>query len=189
MFVPAETSFGAPRVVLAAVGPRMTEVAAEVADGMIAHAFSTPRYLAEVTLPAVERGLAKAGRARADFEIVCPAFVVSGATDEARARSRSAVCQQIAFYGSTPAYRPVLELHGWGDLQSELNRLSKAGEWVEMGTLIDADILQAFAVVAEPDAVANSLRQRLGGLVDTWLCTFDTGDTDAQHALVSALQA
>jgi probable F420-dependent oxidoreductase len=188
MFVPADTSHGAPRVVLAAVGPKMTEVAAEVADGMLAHGFTTRRYLEEVTLPAIERGLAAAGRSRADFEIVCPTIVVSGPTEEAWAQSRTAVCQQIAFYGSTPAYRPVLELHGWGDLQSELNRLSKAGQWVEMGTLIEDDILREFAIVEEPQNVAASLKRRCDGLIDTWLCTNDGGSDAARHELVSALR-
>jgi probable F420-dependent oxidoreductase len=188
MFVPADTRQGAPRVVLAAVGPKMTEVAAEVADGLIAHAFSTRRYLEEVTLPAVERGLAASGRSRDDFEIVCPTFVVSGSTEEAREQSRLAITRQIAFYGSTPAYRPVLELHGWGDLQTELNRLSKAGQWVEMGTLIDDDILREFAIVEEPQAVAEQLKRRCAGLIDTWLCTYDAGGPEAQHELVSAVR-
>ena len=112
----------------------MTEVAGEVCDGFLCHGFTTERYLREVTLPALERGLAKAGRTLEGFEIIGPAFVVTGATPRRRSRRASSTCkQQIAFYGSTPAYRPVLELHGWGDLQDELNALSKQGEWVEMG--------------------------------------------------------
>jgi probable F420-dependent oxidoreductase len=189
MFVPADKSAGPPRVVLAAVGPRMTEVAAEVADGMIAHGFTTKRYVEEVTLPAVLRGLEKLGRARSDFEIVCPVMVVSGTTEAAREASKTAIRQQLAFYGSTPAYRPVLELHGWGELQTELNRLSKGGQWVEMGTLIDDDMLDAFAVTAEsPAEIATALRERLDGLIDTWQCTYDTGDAEAQRALVEALR-
>jgi hypothetical protein len=82
------------------------------------------------------------------------------------AKAAKGVREQIAFYGSTPAYRPVLELHGWGDLQSELNTLSKRGEWVQMGELIDDDILNAFAVVAPLDQVAAEVRSRFGDLVD-----------------------
>src|SRR5205823_14175322 len=103
-------------------------------------------YLRDVTLPALERGLAKAGRTRSGFEISCPTFVITGATEEEAANADKAVRQQIAFYGSTPAYRGVLEKHGWGELQPELNRLSKQSEWVEMGTLITDDVLDAFAV-------------------------------------------
>ena len=126
----------------------MTEVAGEVGDGLLVHGFSTERYLREVSLPALERGAAKAGKTRADLTVSYPGFVVTGANEEDVAAATKAVREQIAFYGSTPAYRPVLELHGWGDLQTELNTLSKRGEWVKMGELIDDDVLDAFAVVA-----------------------------------------
>jgi len=108
MFTPTNTDFGAPRVFLAAVGPMMTEVAGEVADGVIVHAFTTEKYLRETTIPALERGFAKAGKTRADFEIAYPVFVVTGQNEEQMRESRSAVTKQIAFYGSTPAYKPVL---------------------------------------------------------------------------------
>lgn len=166
MFVPGPNPYGDPAVVLAAVGGLMTEVAGEVADGLILHAFTTERYVREVTIPALERGFAKSGRARADFEISGPLFVVTGATEEDMAEAARATKQQIAFYGSTPAYRSVLELHGWGDLGDELNRLSKRGEWVRMGELIDDEILDTFAVVAEPEEVAGRVKARYGDLVD-----------------------
>ncbi len=166
MFDPGPNPYGDPAVMLAAVGGLMTEVAGEVADGLILHAFTTERYVREVTLPALERGFAKSGRSRTDFEISGPLFVVTGATDEEMAASVQATKQQIAFYGSTPAYRPVLDLHGWGDLGDELNRLSKRGEWVQMGELVDDDVLDTFAVVAEPEQVAARMRGRYGDLVD-----------------------
>jgi probable F420-dependent oxidoreductase len=165
-FNPGPNPHGAPKVWLAAVGERMTEVAGEVADGMLLHGFTTERYVREVTLPALERGFARAGRTRAGFEVGGPLFVVTGSTDEEMAAARQATKQQIAFYGSTPAYRPVLELHGWGEVGDELNTMSKRGQWVEMGELITDDMLEAFAVVAEPDDVAPMLRARYGPLVD-----------------------
>ena len=189
MFTPRNCKYGPARVTLAAVGPLMTEVAGEVADGMIAHAFTTERYVREVTLPALERGFAKSGRSRKDFEITCPVFVVSGADEEAHAASRASVTQQIAFYGSTPAYRPVLEMHGWGDLQLELNRMSKAGQWVEMGTLITDEILAEFAIVAEPGKVASALAERFGDVVDQWMGTFATNDPEQEREMLKALQA
>jgi len=185
MFTPTNTQHGAPRVFLAAVGPLMTEVAGEVADGLIAHGFTTERYLREVTLPAVEMGLAKAGRSRASFAISCPVFVVTGADERSWQASRDGVCKQIAFYGSTPAYRGVLELHGWGPLQTELNRLSKLGRWDEMGGLIDDRILDAFAVVAEPDQVAHKLKQRYAGAIDRVLCTFGGANVDERAAIAT----
>jgi probable F420-dependent oxidoreductase len=150
----------------------MTEVAGEVADGMLVHAFTTPRYLAEVTLPAVAAGLAKGGRSRADFQLCYPAFVVTGKDEKEWEAMRTGVSRQVAFYGSTPAYRGVLELHGWGELQSELNALSKQGEWVAMGERITDEMLEEFAVVAEPAKVATRLRERFGGKIDRILCTF-----------------
>jgi probable F420-dependent oxidoreductase len=169
-FSPEPNPFGAPKVFLAAVGEKMTEAAGEVADGIIIHGFTTERYVREVTLPAIERGLARAGRERSSFEVSGPLFVVTGATEEELAAARRGTQQQIAFYGSTPAYRGVLELHGWGDLQTELNSLSKQGEWAKMGDLIDDEILQTFAVVAEPEGVGAELTSRYAGVVDR--CSF-----------------
>ncbi len=167
-FTPPPSPHGPPAVYLAAVGPKMTAVAGEVADGLLAHGFTTTDYLRDVTLPALEAGAAAAAtpRTRGDVTISLPAFVVTGVDDESTEAAATAVRGQIAFYGSTPAYRPVLEHHGWGDLQTDLNRLSKEKRWKEMGTLIDDDVLAAFAVVAEPDAVAEGLLARFGGAVD-----------------------
>jgi len=151
---------------LAAVGPHMTEVAGEVADGLLIHGFTTERYVREVTIPSLERGFARAGRTREGFEISGPIFVVTGADEQSFAAAKQGTQQQVAFYGSTPAYRGVLELHGWGELGDELNAMSKRGQWVEMGDLITDDILDAFAVVAEPDDVAPMLRARYGPLID-----------------------
>jgi len=165
-FNPGPNPYGNPSVHLAAVGELMTEVAGEVADGIILHAFTTERYVREVTLPALERGWAKAGKTRSDFEISGPMFVVSGSNEQELEEARRGVREQIAFYGSTPAYRGVLELHGWGDLQDELNTLSKRGEWEAMGDLITDEILETFAVVAEPEDVPTAMLARYGGLVD-----------------------
>jgi probable F420-dependent oxidoreductase len=173
MFTPTNNSYGPPRVVVAAVGPKMTEVVGEVADGMLVHAFTTEKYLREVTLPALEKGLATSGRDRAALELCLPSFIVTGRDEKHWEAARRSTAKQIAFYGSTPAYRPVLEVHGWGELQSELNTLSKRGEWDAMGERISDDILEQFAVVAEPAAVVSALRSRWGGLVDRMLCTFD----------------
>ena len=132
----------------------MTEVAGEVGDGFLVHGFSTERYLREVSLPALERGAAKAGKTRARSHSLLSRLRRHGSRRQEHGCGRQGVREQIAFYASTPAYRPVLELHGWGDLQPELNTLSKHGEWEKMGELIDDDILNAFAVVAPLDQVA-----------------------------------
>jgi probable F420-dependent oxidoreductase len=165
-FNPGPNRYGLPRIFLAGVGPAMTEVAGEVADGVILHGFTTERYAREVTMPALARGLAKAGRDRAGFEVCGPLFVVTGTTDEEFDAARAATKQQLAFYGSTPAYRPVLELHGWGDLQDELNTRSKRGEWVAMADAITDDMVETFAVVAKPEDIPTRMLDRFGDVVD-----------------------
>jgi probable F420-dependent oxidoreductase len=165
-FNPGPNPYGDPKVFLAAVGERMTEVAGEVADGLLAHAFTTEQYLREVTLPALERGLAKVGKTRADIEISCPVFIVTGTTEEDRVKADRGTREQLAFYGSTPAYRTVLEHHGWGDLQTDLNAMSKQGKWQEMGTLITDDMVETFAVVGEPEEIPKLVLARYGDVLD-----------------------
>ena len=148
------------------VGQQMTEVAGEVADGMLVHAFTTERYLREVTMPALR---ARPGPGRQDpsgRRALLPRLRRHG-RHRGRARAAAAVVrQQIAFYGSTPAYRGVLELHGWGELQPELNRMSKRGQWTEMAGLIDDEMLDAFAVVASPEELGPKVVARFGTVVD-----------------------
>ncbi|MAE97190.1 MAG: LLM class F420-dependent oxidoreductase [Deltaproteobacteria bacterium] len=189
MFTPTNNAYGPPRVLLAAVGPRMTEVAGETADGMLVHAFTTAKYLSEVTVPAIERGLEAGGRKRSDFEVSYPAFVVSGSDEKAWEATRSGICKQIAFYGSTPAYKGVLEMHGWGELQAELNALSKQGQWDEMGSRISDEILEAFAVVTEPHRIAGELKKRFGDTVDRVFCTFPFASPEDQRAFIEELHA
>ena len=165
-FNPGPNPYGPPKVFLAGVGELMTEAAGEVCDGFLAHGFTTERYLKEVTIPALQRGMAKSGRTMDGFQITLPAFVVTGRDEVELAAAKAGTKAQIAFYGSTPAYRNVLELHGWGSLQDELNVMSKQGKWVEMGEALDDEVLDAFAVVAEPDKVGASLMARYGTAVD-----------------------
>jgi probable F420-dependent oxidoreductase len=169
MFSPAAHEWGGPPVHLAAVGPAMTRLAGEIADGLLVHGFTTARYLAERTLPALGEGLAAAGRTRAEVTVSLPGFVVTGRTEEEQAAAASTVKATIAFYGSTPAYRPVLELHGWAALADELHALSvgrREDKWTAMRDLVDDEVLAAFAVVAAPADVAREVRARFDGLVD-----------------------
>lgn len=165
-FSPGPNPHGAPKVTLAAVGDKMTEAAGEVADGIILHPFTTADYVQAVTLPALERGFERGGRARADFEIAYPVFVVTGTDDESWEKARTGTKRQIAFYGSTPGYRGVLEQHGWGEIGDEMNKLSKQGEWVAMGDLVTDEMLDTFAVVAAPGDLAAGILARWGGTVD-----------------------
>jgi probable F420-dependent oxidoreductase len=128
--------------------------------------------LHEVTLPAVQRGLQRSGRDRRTFQVACPVFVVTGSDEAELTLGAAGVRKQIAFYGSTPAYRKVLELHGWGDVATELHRLSLQGEWDAMGKLIDDEILDAFAVVATYGKLATALQNRCDGVIDRVMPSF-----------------
>jgi len=158
MFVPPRHEHGPPPIHLAGVGDAMTRLAGEVADGFVCHAFSTDRWVRERTLPALVAG--RAGASLDGFTVKATLFVV---TDDAAAlRVRS----QLAFYASTPAYRPVLELHGWDDLGPELTRLSKAGRWSDMAACIDDEVLRAFAVVAPTEELPAAVAARVAGAID-----------------------
>jgi probable F420-dependent oxidoreductase len=182
--------FGVPKIFLAGVGELMTEVAGEVCDGFLCHGFTTEKYLREVTLPALERGRAKAGKTMDGFEIIGPSFVVTGSTEEELAAAAAGTRQQIAFYGSTPAYRSVLDIHGWGGLQDELNALSKQGEWAKMGTLIDDEVLNTFAVVGAPEEIAPELSRRYGDVIQrmSFYAPYKS-DPERWRAVMDALSA
>ena len=189
MFTPEPMPHPFPKVFIAAVGEAMTEMCGEVADGLLAHAFTTRRYADEVTTPALLAGLRRAGRDRNGFQVSCPVFVVTGATDDEMAAATVATRKQIAFYGSTPAYRGVLDLHGWADLHTELHRLSKEGRWDAMGALVDDDVLRAFAVVAPLAELAGALRARCAGVIDRVLPAFPAGlPEDAIDAVLDELR-
>ena len=166
-FNPGPNPYGTPPIFTGGFGPLMTAVAGEVADGFIAHPFSSRRSLLENTLPALEQGLAKSGRRRTDIEVMCATLVVTADTAEAFAASKLAARKQLAFYGSTPAYLPTLACHGWEELHRELNRLSKAGRWDDMTGLIGDDMLAEIAVVGECREIAGKLRARLAGIADS----------------------
>jgi probable F420-dependent oxidoreductase len=164
MFNPGPNPHGAPGILLAGVGAAMTQVAGQVADGLLCHGFTTERYLREVTLPGVAAARASVGRSMDGFEVGGMPFVVTGADEREMAAVKQATKEQLAFYASTPAYRPVLDLHGWGELQTELTVMSKAGRWREMGDLVDDELLNTVAVVAEPSGVAAEIERRYGDL-------------------------
>ncbi|HUO40342.1 MAG TPA: LLM class F420-dependent oxidoreductase [Mycobacterium sp.] len=183
MFTPEPHPYSAPKIFIAAVGEAMTEMCGEVADGHLGHPMVSKRYLDEVTVPALLRGLQRSGRSRGDFQVSAEVLIATGENDTELATATAAVRKQIAFYGSTPAYRRVLDLHGWGDLHTELHRLSLDGEWDAMGSLIGDEMLAAFAVVGPADTVAAALRSRCEGSVDRVLPIFMT----ASRACVSAV--
>ncbi len=189
-FDPGPNPFGIAPILLAGVGPLMTEVAGEVADGLLCHPFCTERYVREVTLPALERGRAKAGTTLDGFQISGPSMIVAADGEAELAAGIQDVRRQIAFYGSTPAYRPVLELHGWGDLQDELNAMSLRGEWDAMAALVDDDVLHTFAVIGSPAQAAAELRRRYGDIATRLTIPVTAGGDEAsRRRLRDALRA
>jgi len=153
-------------VYIAGVNPTMCRVAGEVCDGLHVHPFNSPKYLRELVRPAVEEGMAKAGRARADFTYATSSFVIVGDTEQEIARRKQAVKQQIAFYASTRTYEPVLAAHGWQGLVPHLHRKSVEGDWKGMADLITDEMLETYAVVGSYATIAARLKERYAGLLD-----------------------
>lgn len=152
-------------VYIAGVGPAMARLAGEVCDGYHAHPFHTVRYLEEVTFPAMDEGAARSGRARSDIEMACTVFIITGRDEREMDVMEASVRQQIAFYASTPAYRPVLETHGW-DFGETLTAMSKRGEWEQMAAVIPAEAVDEVAVRAPLDELGAAIRSRYAGVLD-----------------------
>jgi probable F420-dependent oxidoreductase len=187
-FDPGPNPHGVPRVFLAAVGPKMVEVCGEVADGFFVHPLHTREFLQAATLPALERGLESAGRDQGACEIACQTIVCLGSNDEEVEQARQKARGQVSFYGSTPAYRGVLDHHGYEDLQPKLNRLSKAGKWMDMIGEIDDALLDLIAVSGTPAKVAAALRQRNDFADRTALVVYNEAGPEAVGDLVGALR-
>jgi probable F420-dependent oxidoreductase len=162
-FTPPPLETAPPPVTIAAVGPVMMRVAGEVCDGARLHAFCTRKYVENVVMPRLERGMAVAGRARENFQITGGGFVATGPDDAAVARVFEWVRTRVGFYGSTRAYWPVLEQHGLEDLGEKLNHMSKTGKWDAMAAEIDDDVVHLFCAVGRHDQIAKAIEERFGG--------------------------
>ena len=183
-FTPKSIPHGAPPIYVGALGPRLTRATAEAADGLLVMPFGSKRFLHEVTMPKVDEGLTASGRTRDAFAVVPEIIVSVSDEDPTHASAR----QLLAFYGSTPAYRPVLDVHGWGDLQPELHTLSKQGRWQEMGGLIDDDVLHTIAACGTPKEIAAHIRDRVDG-VSEQVCVYQPAPmkADSLGQIVDAL--
>lgn len=166
VFNPGPNPYGDPKVYLAAIGELMCEVAGEVGDGILLHPLNTPGFIDAHTVPALRRGWDKAGKSRENFNISCQFMVATGETEEEFENAKALVRNQIAFYGSTPAYKPVLDHCGWGDLQPQLRDLSKQGKWQAMGGLISDEMLHTIGVIGTPEEVAAEIKNNRSQHVD-----------------------
>ncbi len=189
-FVPGPNPYGVPPVLLGALGPVMTRTAAEVADGLLVMPFHSHRHVRERTLPAVDEGLARAGRTRADLAILPQAIVAMGRTDAELAAATTGVRGLLAFYGSTPAYLPVLEVEGWAEVQPELNRLSKQGDRAAMLGLVTDEMVDTLAVRGTPQECAAEVTRRFGDLAERACCYFPGYDAPVDQVadLAAALR-
>ena len=185
-FTPTNTEHGRPPVLMAAVGPLMIKTACAVADGIIVHSFCTEKHFKENMLPLLRSELEANGRSLDDFIIQFPVFVAQGTSEEEMEVAKRAIKYRIGFYGSTPAYKTVLDTHGWGDLQPRLNRMTKEGHWDKLPDEISDDMLDAFAAVGEPVQVAETIRDRFGGVIDRTLleANYDTTTLEEQIGIL-----
>ncbi|WP_328387855.1 TIGR03617 family F420-dependent LLM class oxidoreductase [Nocardia sp. NBC_00416] len=186
-FVPGPNPYGPPPVLLGALGPVMTRTAAEVADGLLVMPFHSHRHFRERTLPAVAAGMRRAGRT--EFPLFPQVIVAMGTSAEELAAASTGVRGLLAFYGSTPAYRSVLDIEGWGDLQPELNALSKSGDIMRMFGRISDPMVDTLAVRGTPGECATEIRRRFADVADRVCCYFPGYDPPVEQiaALAAAL--
>lgn len=165
-FDPGPIDHPAPPVLIAAVNEYNAETVGLEADGILVHPVHSPKYIADVLMPAIEKGLAKSGRTRKDITIVCPVFMVLGADEAERAAGDSFVRAQISFYGSTRSYRRVFETHGWDHVPPKLHELMAHGDIAGMSGQITEEMLDAYAVTGHPDDFVDKVRARYEGVAD-----------------------
>lgn len=189
-FNPGPNPYGLPKIYVAAVGPLMTQAVSESADGLLAHPFNSPKYINDVTLPIINKGLKTTGKTRDQFDLSVSVMTGIGATEETHQQAVKACRDQVAFYASTPNYKAVLETHGLGHLSEELNKLSKQGQWKEMGKAIDDETLKTFAVVEEtPEALAREIKKRYGTIGQRIAPVLYSGELDLAASVLTALKA
>lgn len=188
-FSPPANPYGAPKIFMAGVGPKMTAAAAEVSDGYFVHPFHSAKSFAELSMPALQNGLSAANKSRADFTISAQVVTATGLNDEQLDSAIFSARNQIAFYGSTPAYRPVLEVHGWEGMQEQWSTMARAGQWMEMAASVSDEMLAAFAVVGSPAEVAAQINSRCADQVDRVSPVVYQPDTELLQALLAALKA
>jgi len=153
-------------VMIAAVGPEMQKTAARVCDGVRLHGFATRKYVTDVVRPLLAAELEKAGKSFAHFEVTGGGFVATGPDQAAVDRAAEKLRYRVAFYGSTPAYRGVFDIHGLSDLGVKLHEASRKGQWNEMAAMVPDDVLDLFAVRATYDKLADAVADRFGGIAD-----------------------
>ena len=178
-FNPGPNPHGTPKIALAGFGPGMIRIAGEVADSWLVHPLHTPSYVREVAMPALEEGAAKAQRDAQEVEISAQVITMVGRTDEEIERARQGARMQMSFYSSTPAYKVMLDHHGWGDIQPELNRMSEEGRWAEMADQVSDEMVDAIGICGTPSEVGKRLRERNSFAQRTTMILYNETDPEA----------
>ena len=187
-FNPGPLSTGVPPIHVGALGPQMTRMTASVADGVLVMPFNSRRHLLERTVPALQQGLQDAHRTRSELEVICEIICAVGETDAEIEAASAGVRSLLSFYGSTPSYRPTLEVEGREDLQPTLNAMSKQGRWQEMSELIDDQLLETIAVRGTPTQCAKQIVDRVGDLADR-VCLYFPGYPLSDRVLADVVTA
>jgi probable F420-dependent oxidoreductase len=188
-FTPYLAGFGRPKIMLAAVGPKMTNVAVDLTSGLLTHSFVSEKSLREINKAAVDIRLQKNNKPRSQFEIQLPLFIVTGSTEEEFRRNIAWHRHRIGFYSSTPAYKDVLDLHGWGDVQMETRNLTRAGRWGELGEPISDEMLDTYTVMGEPREIAPKIEQRFADFIDTIQSNLELQDEEIQYEIIREIEA
>jgi probable F420-dependent oxidoreductase len=167
-------------IYIAGVNKMMCQLAGELCQGFLVHPFHTARYLREQIWPNVQLGLQKSGRQRADIQLSSTVFVIPTDDDRQTARYEADTRQQLAFYASTPSYKKVMDLHGWGEVAEQLGALSVRRRWEEMPKLITAEMLGTFAVRGTWAELPVKLQLKYEGLLDrvSYYLPFVPGQND-----------
>lgn len=177
-----------PRITLSATGPLMTKLAAEIADGMMMHPFSSEKYLKEVTLPAIRKGLSESGRSLSEFDLDYAPMIACSDNEDGLEKAIDQVRSRIAFYGCTVAYKPVLDIHGWGELQTDLIALNRQHRTDEMSQLITDEMVKTIAVVGDPESVIDQMIARFDGNIARSGFTAEGIELDRMKELIGRLR-
>jgi len=191
-FNPGPIDFPMPKVHISAINPYNCRLVGELCEGIKLHGFNTPKYLREVILPNIAAGAKKAGRDPKEIEICGLGFIITGKNEEEIEKAKAPVRQQIAFYGSTRTYKPVLDIEGWGDLNQELFALSIEGKWPEMATKITDDMLDQFAIIGTYDEIVKKIKEKCAGVIDRVTFAIPTRtpeDEERLKAMIKQLKA
>lgn len=188
-FIPYIEGYGRPKIHLGAVGPGMTKVAADLTDGLITHSFVSEKTLREITNKNINDHLKAQNKSRAAFELILPAFIVTGSNEEEYQRNIAWHRHRIGFYATTPAYKVQLDMHGWGDIHAEVRKMTRENRWDDLWQPITDEMIDTYAIVGEPHEIAPKIKHRFGDFVDTIQCNLELEDEEVQYNIVKAIEA